>query len=819
MILSAFANDSATFDGLWQYAQYYFNNYGCMAYLVDSNSNALDSNCAPDADEDMAYALLVASQTFSNPAYYNNGIQMANAVYNHSVDAASKVLLPFPPFTPSNTDILNPSYFAPGYYDMFLGRDTRANRWDLVQTNSYNILNLNGPTVVRDWSNVTGGNVDPTLSMSTVCTYPYSSSAVCSQWPWRIRADPFNSIGTKMSFFFENIAGLSFYPTSVSVNCYDGQGIRSGTFSTFDDTNGVIQMWTLSGNTSSCNNYVDIYVSDGTNQAVFKYFYWIGSYCNGVQDGFNGYYSFDAVRMPWRTVFDAAYLGNFQSIQRCNNLVNGPFSSALTINGQKFVPGGQPVPGSFTGALFRSPGAVCATLVGTPAATRTSLLNDLAGPLKDGTYYSDTLQLLMQLFVSGSMTNATCALIDSYITPVNVPDFTAGAGTTAVAPPAVCSRSVSNLNYISLTAGVEFSAPVVQHTVQISCSVAGYVDALQPNPNPYNLFYTNTTCTTSILVKLTPKKGFNGSPVTISSLVPCAVTTTFPSFCWKPSSQRYYLQAQVFPQPAALQYSCADYTTSLSSRALQTFSVSANYPFLYASSGSVHCSESGQTLLTYTDSVTGGTYGYLTNWRPDLGLANELCPTGTTPPAVVPTGSKALFCWRPSSNANYIELRVDTSRASDVQYDCGAGLNPAIYTPASQTYVINPSGGCPTDGEITLVLQGTTYNENWRFNNSCPYACYQNSSSQSYIGVLLEDPQLNATISQPSSVCRYPGPVDMRSTSSYSFDTAGNLDLKGLDYCFISSPANTTITYYDSTYSFTRTLVGDYRDPALQCIS
>jgi len=94
----------------------------------------------------MAYALLIASVNFGVTSYYTEGIAVANAMFNNSVK--SNTLVPFPPFTPnprmlssssiqssmfnffSNAvSILNPSYFAPGYYDMFNARDTTGSKF------------------------------------------------------------------------------------------------------------------------------------------------------------------------------------------------------------------------------------------------------------------------------------------------------------------------------------------------------------------------------------------------------------------------------------------------------------------------------------------------------------------------------------------------------------------------------------------------------------------------------------------------------------------------------------------------------------------
>jgi len=211
--------------------------------------------------------------------------------------------------------------------------------------------------------------------------------------------------------------------------------------------------------------------------------------------------------------------------------------------------------------------------------------------------------------------------------------------------------------------------------------------------------------------------------------------------------------------------------------------------------------------------VNGGKYGYLTNWRSEFALTSEYCPNVTAP--AVPAGAEGQFCWRPSSNVNYVELRVNTATVFSVDYDCGGGsFQAALFDSAAQTYVINTT--CTADGEISVKFNGgIAFASNWINNNTCPAICYVGTSNSYFVGVVMEATTINATISQPVSVCNYPGPLTMTSTSAFSFSSPS--DLKGLDYCLTATPANTTITYYQGStkYSF----VGDFRSPSIQCIA
>src|SRR5262249_37987817 len=77
MLLSVYAGDKATFDGLWAYARKNFNSHGLMKWHLDKDGKPIDdprypgsgSNSATDADEDMAFALLKAFDKWGGAQY------------------------------------------------------------------------------------------------------------------------------------------------------------------------------------------------------------------------------------------------------------------------------------------------------------------------------------------------------------------------------------------------------------------------------------------------------------------------------------------------------------------------------------------------------------------------------------------------------------------------------------------------------------------------------------------------------------------------------------------------------------------------------
>ena len=65
MLFAVYMNDKATFDGLWTQAQARRNGKGLLRWHYDGNGSPIGSgadNAATDADEDAAFALIMAGK-------------------------------------------------------------------------------------------------------------------------------------------------------------------------------------------------------------------------------------------------------------------------------------------------------------------------------------------------------------------------------------------------------------------------------------------------------------------------------------------------------------------------------------------------------------------------------------------------------------------------------------------------------------------------------------------------------------------------------------------------------------------------------------
>lgn len=182
MLLSAYMDDQATFDQLWGYAKSHFNANGFMHWRIDANNQVTGLNGATDAEEDMAFALIVADNKWGG--YEAEAKGLISRMLEHEVEAGTYVLKPGDAW--GGSSVTNPSYFAPAYYKAF-AEYTGDSRWNLVADEIYNIIDqLNAKTgagvtgLLPDWTTASG---DPVTGMGF--DYTWDATRV----PWRLAMD------------------------------------------------------------------------------------------------------------------------------------------------------------------------------------------------------------------------------------------------------------------------------------------------------------------------------------------------------------------------------------------------------------------------------------------------------------------------------------------------------------------------------------------------------------------------------------------------------------------------------------------------------
>ena len=196
MLIAVYMDDQMLFDELWKYEQQWLSMYGLMDWYISADgSMRLGTGAASDADEDMAFALVMADRQWGgqgslDKSYLDVAKDQIQKIWDHEI-FQSKLLTPGDSFsTPDPWKLVNISYFAPSYYRAFATVSGNTGWNDVLSTVYDTIKNTlkdqNGNTnngLVPAWSTSDG---DPTNQGPTSATnYQYDSCRT----PFRIGID------------------------------------------------------------------------------------------------------------------------------------------------------------------------------------------------------------------------------------------------------------------------------------------------------------------------------------------------------------------------------------------------------------------------------------------------------------------------------------------------------------------------------------------------------------------------------------------------------------------------------------------------------
>jgi endo-1,4-beta-D-glucanase Y len=196
MLLAVYAGDQPTFDKLWQYSQLWLDGNGLMNWYINAEGTAtLGDGAASDADEDIAFALVMADTRWGGSgslgtSYSALAKKLIGLIWQYEVDhTRADVLIPGDSF--GDGSIINISYFAPAYYRVF-GRFTGDSaRWDAVAKTSYTVIER---TLNAQNGNASNGLVPAWSTPEGVPTAPAGQTQIFHQLdscrtPFRIAQD------------------------------------------------------------------------------------------------------------------------------------------------------------------------------------------------------------------------------------------------------------------------------------------------------------------------------------------------------------------------------------------------------------------------------------------------------------------------------------------------------------------------------------------------------------------------------------------------------------------------------------------------------
>jgi endo-1,4-beta-D-glucanase Y len=185
MLAAVYMADRTTFDGLLAYANAHLDSKGLMNWCLDSSGNTVGSFSATDGDEDMIWALLMASDQWNSTSYLDTaktmiGVMRSNSLFN---DGTLQIA------DNSNTaDLAHHDYFSPAYYRVF-AKATGDTFWStyVIDSNYKHLVAVTGTDgLVPDGSN-TEDVIGPKSSTCQVCSPNYGYDAC--RMPWRIAMD------------------------------------------------------------------------------------------------------------------------------------------------------------------------------------------------------------------------------------------------------------------------------------------------------------------------------------------------------------------------------------------------------------------------------------------------------------------------------------------------------------------------------------------------------------------------------------------------------------------------------------------------------
>lgn len=197
MLIAVMLDEQAMFDGFWTYARCFLNESGLMDwYIAPDGQGPLAVGAASDADEDMAWALIMADRQWGGSgslgeSYADTARRLIDAIYETEVDHDRLADLFLPGDDWRGRDVFNPSYFAPNQYRLFGEFSGNRDGWQRVIDRGYAVLDssLNDASkntrngLVPAWCDSQGAPVE--AFPGAMKNYQYDSART----PFRIAQD------------------------------------------------------------------------------------------------------------------------------------------------------------------------------------------------------------------------------------------------------------------------------------------------------------------------------------------------------------------------------------------------------------------------------------------------------------------------------------------------------------------------------------------------------------------------------------------------------------------------------------------------------
>ena len=191
MLISAYMNDKTYFDGFWTYWKAHCaSGSGNTCLMTWRIGGAGGTGSATDADEDAAFALLIAAKMWGG-SYMADAVAMMGAVMSADMSTSAPYVWGGNNYKSQNNTTNNASYYAPAFYRAFATASGNT-AWNtiangvLTQISNANAISSMG--LISAWCNASctatatnSGSADP----ATDVIYQYDAHRI----PWRIGLD------------------------------------------------------------------------------------------------------------------------------------------------------------------------------------------------------------------------------------------------------------------------------------------------------------------------------------------------------------------------------------------------------------------------------------------------------------------------------------------------------------------------------------------------------------------------------------------------------------------------------------------------------
>jgi endoglucanase len=184
MILAVYMGDRTLFDSLWAYEQEqaHLDSNGLMNWMITASDSVAGHGGATDADEDMAWALVMADRQWPGSGYLDQAKAQIQSIFSLEINASDNLFKWGD--TSNNTTTAHPDYFSPAYYRVFGKVTDNASGWNGATTAGYALINASRNAATGLVPDLCAANGAPT-GKATDAVYGYDACRT----PWRIGID------------------------------------------------------------------------------------------------------------------------------------------------------------------------------------------------------------------------------------------------------------------------------------------------------------------------------------------------------------------------------------------------------------------------------------------------------------------------------------------------------------------------------------------------------------------------------------------------------------------------------------------------------